>query len=124
MKAIELLELLKKYADSYSNIAKESVVNNCHMNNLTNEEVSQDAVDAILVDFINYIGGNYGIDYALYTSDLRSNEPKLLPEKPKYPIGGFSPGNYMGICKTCNEEFMGDKYSRQCETCAIKSTTL
>lgn len=39
--------------------------------------------------------------------------------KVKYPIGGFAPGHYMSKCITCKEDFMGDKYARQCEPCAI-----
>ena len=40
-----------------------------------------------------------------------------------YPIGGFSPGNYMGRCVDCKDIFQGDKRAVQCEPCAIKSTT-
>jgi hypothetical protein len=41
--------------------------------------------------------------------------------KVKYPIGGYSPGHYMSKCGSCEEEFMGDKYARQCEPCAINT---
>lgn len=41
--------------------------------------------------------------------------------KIKYPIGGYAPGNYMSECVTCKEQFMGDKYARQCEPCAINT---
>jgi lipoate synthase len=41
--------------------------------------------------------------------------------KIKYPIGGFAPGNYSGTCVNCEEEFIGDKYARQCLFCAINS---
>lgn len=34
------------------------------------ETVSQKVVDAVLVDFINYIGVKHCVDYGLYTSDL------------------------------------------------------
>ena len=34
--------------------------------------IRQDVIDAVLVDFINYIGVKSGIDYALYTSDLNN----------------------------------------------------
>jgi reverse gyrase len=41
--------------------------------------------------------------------------------KIKYPIGGFAPGNYSGMCVNCEEEFIGDKLACQCEPCAINA---
>lgn len=41
--------------------------------------------------------------------------------KIKYPILGYAPGDYSGKCVSCDQEFMGDKYARQCEPCAINS---
>lgn len=74
MKAIEMLELTKKYASEYSEGAKASLVRNNHMNGIKkDEEVDQRVIDAVLVDFINFIGVKQGIDYALYTSDLRNS---------------------------------------------------
>jgi hypothetical protein len=34
------------------------------------EKVQQRIIDAVLVDFINYIGMKHGIDYGIYTKDL------------------------------------------------------
>lgn len=49
----------------------------------------------------------------------------LLPTekitKIKYPIGGFAPGHYISKCVSCEQNFMGDKYARQCEPCAINA---
>jgi hypothetical protein len=49
----------------------------------------------------------------------------LLPTekitKVKYPIGGFDPGHYISKCVSCKQDFMGDKYARQCEPCAINA---
>ena len=49
----------------------------------------------------------------------------LLPTekitKIKYPIGGFAPGHYTSKCVNCSQDFMGDKYARQCEPCAINA---
>jgi hypothetical protein len=74
MKAIEMLELTKKYADKYSEEAKTSLVRNNHMNEIKkDEDIDQRIIDAVLVDFINFIGVKHGIDYALYTSDLRKS---------------------------------------------------
>jgi len=41
--------------------------------------------------------------------------------KINYPIGGYAPGHYMNKCVSCQEGFMGDKYARQCEPCAINT---
>lgn len=72
MNAIETLGTLKKYADEYSEQAKKTLVRNNHMNEIKkHEDIDQRVIDAVLVDFINYIGVHHGIDYALYTSDLR-----------------------------------------------------
>ena len=45
----------------------------------------------------------------------------IIPkEEPKYPIGGYAPGNYMCNCSTCKTQFQGDKRAVQCEPCAIE----
>lgn len=41
--------------------------------------------------------------------------------KVKYPIGGYAPGYYINVCSSCDEKFTGDKYSTQCEPCAINA---
>jgi hypothetical protein len=43
-----------------------------------------------------------------------------IEEPKKYPIGGFAPGDYIGNCVTCKEQFLGAKRSTQCEPCAIE----
>lgn len=78
MKVGEVLELLKKYADKYSVNAKSSLVRNNHMNDIKdNEEIDQRVIDAVLVDFINFIGMKNCVDYALYTRDLRDYNMKV-----------------------------------------------
>lgn len=72
MKAIDMLELTKGYADKYRKEAQLSLERNNHMNEIkSGEMVQQRHIDAVLVDFINYIGVKHGIDYALYTKDLK-----------------------------------------------------
>lgn len=73
----EILRLLTNFAKEYSPKGVESIKRNRHMNKVTNEnEISQKIVDATLVDFINYIACQYGVDYGLYTSGLTtSKEP-------------------------------------------------
>lgn len=44
-----------------------------------------------------------------------------MKSKIKYPVGGYAPGHYANECVSCKEEFMGDKYARQCEPCAINT---
>jgi len=34
------------------------------------ENIPQEVVDALLVDFINYVGVWQGVDYGMYTKDL------------------------------------------------------
>lgn len=70
MTKIEYLETLTKFAKDYRIKAMSSIERNAHMNCHTGAEISQDNIDALLVDFINFIGVRNGIDYALYTSDL------------------------------------------------------
>jgi len=38
-----------------------------------------------------------------------------------YPILGYAPGMYLTTCANCDKEFLGDKYARQCLTCAINA---
>lgn len=44
---------------------------------------------------------------------------QMTPE-PKYPIGGYAPGNYFCTCCICGDQFQGDKRAVQCEPCAVK----
>ena len=41
------------------------------------------------------------------------------PTKVNYPVGAYAPGHYCSKCISCDKQFMGDKYARQCEPCAI-----
>jgi len=36
-----------------------------------------------------------------------------------WPVGGFSPGRYNVVCRSCARRFDGDKRSYQCLPCAI-----
>jgi len=73
MTKIQLLEYLTRIAKEYRLDCASSVSRNRHMNETKDEcEVDQKTVDAILVDFINYIGVDQHVDYGLYSKDLRS----------------------------------------------------
>ena len=69
---LQQLNQLTENAKEYKLIAKDSVKRNKHMNQGIDDFdiIRQAVIDAVLVDFINYIGVKSGIDYALYTSDL------------------------------------------------------
>ena len=78
MTKIDLLTMLTDSAVRYRKDCIASLLRNNHMNKITasNLNFSQDVVDAILVDFINKIGTEQGVDYALDTKDLLTHEPK------------------------------------------------
>ena len=69
MTKIELLEMLKNCAIKYRKDTN-SVSRNKHLTNLS-EEPSQEIKDAVLTDFINYVGMFQGVDYALATEDIQ-----------------------------------------------------
>jgi hypothetical protein len=78
MRVIDVLESLKNYAIEYkkSGIIK-SLIRNSHMNEVSKDiKITNKEVDAVIVDFINYIAMMHGVDYALYTKDL-TNEKKM-----------------------------------------------
>jgi hypothetical protein len=73
MTKLELLEYLTLLATKYRKDCSSSINRNNHMNDLKeNVYVEQNVVDAILTDFINYIGVKEHVDYGLYTKDLRN----------------------------------------------------
>lgn len=79
MGAIELLELMKKLAIRYRTEANASIVRNRRMNDRsTTSDIPQEDIDAILTDFINFVGVRNGVDYGLYSSDLHSEGPYII----------------------------------------------
>lgn len=68
----ELLEMLTKFAKAYRK-DETSVSRNKHLTNM-DKEPDQATKDAILVDFINYVGVRQCIDYALNINDLQKEE--------------------------------------------------
>jgi hypothetical protein len=78
MKTIDVLDALVDYAKNRRTDISESIVRSKHMNDLKgNVKISQEVIDAVLVDFINQIGAMQGIDYALYTKDLRITKKEI-----------------------------------------------
>jgi hypothetical protein len=73
MTKLQLLEYLERIAKEYRTGCRDSLIRNSHMNDLKGEcEVDQKVVDAILVDFVNMIGVDQGVDYGLYTRDIKN----------------------------------------------------
>ena len=69
----EYINGLIAYAREYVNIAITSVYVNKHMNELKDIIEDQKMVDALIVDFINFIGMKQCMDLGLYTKDLRKD---------------------------------------------------
>lgn len=78
MNKIDLLQMVSTNAAEYSLTANESIQRNGHMNIVDdNIDIPQDKIEALLVDFVNFIGMKQGIDYAMYTSDLNKEQEKF-----------------------------------------------
>ena len=72
MSVLNTLENMSEHAKKYSKVAQKSIQRNNHMNEINEDElVQQKHIDAVLVDFINYIGMYHGFDYGIYTKDLK-----------------------------------------------------
>ena len=71
----DLLRYLDKCACEYAPKAIVSIQRNTHMNDYVDQPISQEAVDAILVDFVNWVGVHQGLDYGMYTKDLEKHSP-------------------------------------------------
>ena len=71
MTNVELCKILESDAKRYRLTAKKSIKRNRHMNNCRYPKASQNFIDALLVDFINFIAQRQGLDLGLYTKDLK-----------------------------------------------------
>lgn len=81
MTKIELLELLKNHIVDYREKAVDHINRNRHMNALGGMcNLSQEEVDALLIDFLNFVGMKMGVDYAMYTMDLPHEKLKSVGE--------------------------------------------
>jgi hypothetical protein len=69
----EMLDYITGCAKDYRLECKESIIRNSHMNELDESDfdIDQKYIDAILVDFVNYIGAEQCLDWGLYTKDLK-----------------------------------------------------
>lgn len=74
----ELVKYLEQVARDYRTDALLSINRNSHMNELNGVSyLSQQQVDAVLVDFINFVAACQGIDLGLNTQHIN--------EKPSHP---------------------------------------
>ena len=65
----ELMKMLESYSREYRISANDSLRRNSHMNDkvmLRRKDLDQELIDALLVDFVNYIGSRQGLDYGMY----------------------------------------------------------
>lgn len=86
----ELLNILTEEAKSHRDYAYKSLKRNKHMNDLSPADIRelnrldagfrQRLIDAVLVDYINYLAAGQGVDYGLYTKHLLQDGGK--GEKP------------------------------------------
>ena len=65
--------MIETCATEYRTVANESLRRNGHMNEWAmkgKEDIPQKAIDALLADFINYIGTYQGLDEGFFTHYL------------------------------------------------------
>jgi hypothetical protein len=72
----QFVDFIVRCLGAYHKIGpKESILRNSHMNEISRMDLPVSAipqvfVDALLVDFVNYIATQQGLDLAYYTRDL------------------------------------------------------
>jgi len=65
----DLLTYLEKCVKEYAPLCKKSITRNSHINDL-GASLQQKQIDAILVDFINFVGNNQGLNWGLKIDHL------------------------------------------------------
>ncbi len=74
----DLLELIEEYAKDYRRSANASLRRNGHMNGEVmndRKDLPQEVVDALIVDFINYVGSRQGLDYGMHVKHFFEGKP-------------------------------------------------
>lgn len=91
----EFLDHITRYAKQYAPVGVASVLRNRHMNQITEESApTQQQVEAVVVDFCNFMGGKCAIDLALYTQDLQRRKLAVVKERSKKKFGEFVSENF------------------------------
>jgi len=70
----QLFKILVRTINEYRLDANDSLRRCSNMNEKVmenRENIPQEIIDALLVDFVNYFGSRRGGDYGLYTEDLK-----------------------------------------------------
>ena len=70
----DLMDLLERNIREYRLKANESLRKNHHMNDNVmdgREDIPREVIDALLVDFLNYVGNYQGLDTGMYVEHLR-----------------------------------------------------
>jgi len=92
MKSGEYMRILSERAAEYHKGALRSVRKNSHMNDLdsrdkklieTMPEFSQKLAEAVLADFLNFVGVGFGLDSGIYTKHFEEDLRKLEEKKRK-----------------------------------------
>ncbi len=69
------MDSIRKLLGEYRKEAEERIARNSHMNEMREGEVIDPRhIDAVLVDFMNYFAGRHGLDFGMYTADLKKAE--------------------------------------------------
>ena len=73
---LTFIQYIEEYARKYIPDAWESIIRNKHMNDITKSDrrVDQKVIEALFVDFINYAASQIGVDYGMYTKDLKKEK--------------------------------------------------
>lgn len=70
--SLDIINAIKADAIDYRPLAIESIKRNRHMNEIYKSDfIDQAIIDAVLVDFINFVASKYCLDYGLHTKDLK-----------------------------------------------------
>lgn len=73
----ELFDMLEEYAKEYVPQARESIWRSRHMNDLRRPpKVSQKTIEALIVDFINFVCAGQGGDLGFCTKHLKEKRGK------------------------------------------------
>lgn len=78
MSTSDLLDMLVNSAIDYRVERFASMARNTHMHDATLEAIAAtkpDILDAVMVDFLNYVARRQGVDLALYAEDIAGARP-------------------------------------------------
>jgi len=70
MTVIDLIHLVEKFAQEYCNVAIASIQRNPALYTDDGKKLTQQMVDSLLADFVNFIAGQYGVNYGTHAYDI------------------------------------------------------